>query len=210
MFKLTLCTLYTHTRTIVFFNVGTKKEPPATFLELAVKSRSMFKNAEVTNGDEVKLKWKSANEEEVKKFLVDEKGFNEDRVNKALISLAEARKATQQKRIDSFFSFGATAKTKSKKTTKKKTKVVESSKKSFSGTKTKEAEIQNSSSTTTSTTTSKTTSTTTSPCNENDTTSENKRKKPSFSFAKKKTKKRKSTKKTKTATPSGKLYFSKR
>merc|ERR1712146_156125 len=47
---------------------GGKKEPPADFLEMAVKSRAMFKDAEVTKGEDIKLKWKNANEEEVKKF----------------------------------------------------------------------------------------------------------------------------------------------
>ena len=112
--------LFSQSKIITLSNThtGGKKEPPADFLEMAVKSRAMFKNAEVTKGEDIKLKWKNANEEEVKKFLVDEKGFNEDRVNKALVSLAEARKATQQKRIDSFFTFGAPKSKKKSKATK--------------------------------------------------------------------------------------------
>jgi flap endonuclease-1 len=185
---------------------GSKKAAPETFLEMALKSRSMFKNCEVTNADEIKLKWKNADEEEVKKFLVDEKGFNEDRINKALVSLAEARKATQQKRIDSFFSFGAssTKKKKSATTTKKNKK-----NKSVTTPTTKTKKVENtpiSASSTTATTTTPTTTTS----DENDTAGDNKRKKPSFSFSKKKTKKRKTKKTAVAATSSGKPSFSKR
>eukprot|EP00940_MAST-03C_sp_MAST-3C-sp2_P002191 g2191.t1 len=90
---------------------GSKKKIviPDDFLSNAVKARAMFTNAEVTKGSEFSFKWTDADEEGILKFLVDEKGFNKDRIKSALVNLKKAKKKTQQKRIDSFFSFGSGA-----------------------------------------------------------------------------------------------------
>jgi flap endonuclease-1 len=48
--------------------------------------RELFKKPSVTSIDEVipELKWEKPNEEALKEFLVKEKGFNEEKVEKGL------------------------------------------------------------------------------------------------------------------------------
>lgn len=115
---------------------------PETFLADADRARQIFREPEVTEGSSIQLKWTNADEAGVIAFLCGEKGFNEDRIKKALINLAKAKKKTQQKRIDSFFSFKPTTSnsTKSKKKQKfekkRKAKVTASKKKQIKKTKT--------------------------------------------------------------------------
>lgn len=176
---------------------GGKKEPPASFLEVAVRARSMFHSPEVTDASTLNLKWKSADVEAVKKFLVDEKGFQENRVDSAMISLAKAMKATQQKRIDSFFSFGAP------KSAPKKAKTEATT----TAKMTKKDEVKTA-----------TTTTTTSPDPKENSSGENKRKadacsfvkKPSFCLKKRKTPKKKKKKSSSTSSRGSKPSFCKR
>eukprot|EP00941_MAST-03F_sp_MAST-3F-sp1_P003045 g3045.t1 len=87
-------------------HLDTKKYKPADdFMENLPKVRELFKNPLVTNGDDVKLEWKDADEEGVVAYLCGEQGFNEDRIRSGLAKLKKAKKATAQKRIDSFFTF---------------------------------------------------------------------------------------------------------
>ena len=68
-----------------------------------VQARKLFHNHEVT--DDVELKWKPPQTEALTKFLVDEQGFNPERVKSTIEKLEKAHKANQkpQARMDSFF-----------------------------------------------------------------------------------------------------------
>lgn len=67
------------------------------------EARELFKNPEVVNGEDVELKWEAPNEEELIQFLVEEKGFSEDRIRSGIKKLVKARQGSTQGRLDSFF-----------------------------------------------------------------------------------------------------------
>ncbi|XP_015774529.1 PREDICTED: flap endonuclease 1-like [Acropora digitifera] len=67
------------------------------------EARELFKNPEVLNVEEVELKWETPNEEELVKFLVQEKGFSEERIRSGIKKLQKARQSSTQGRLDSFF-----------------------------------------------------------------------------------------------------------
>lgn len=67
------------------------------------EARELFKNPNVTDPADVILKWTLADEEEVVKFLVIEKGFNEERVRKGIQKLNKSKQTSTQGRLDSFF-----------------------------------------------------------------------------------------------------------
>lgn len=79
--------------------------PPANddFVPVYVQARKLFFEHEVI--DRVDLKWKPCQEEELKKFLVDDMGFNPERVQANIEKLNKARAANAkpQARMDSFF-----------------------------------------------------------------------------------------------------------
>lgn len=62
-----------------------------------------FLNPDVT--DNYKIEWREPNEEEIKKILVEEHDFSEERVNSALERLAKASKSmkTKQRGLDAWF-----------------------------------------------------------------------------------------------------------
>ncbi|WBW72844.1 FEN-1 endonuclease Rad2 [Schizosaccharomyces osmophilus] len=66
-------------------------------------ARRLFLEAEVIPGDQMDLKWKTPDKEGIIKFLVTEKGFNEDRVRLGISRLEKASKTVPQGRLDSFF-----------------------------------------------------------------------------------------------------------
>jgi flap endonuclease-1 len=68
-----------------------------------VQARDLFHNHETTT--DVELKWTKPQSEELTKFLVDEQGFNADRVKSNIDKLEAAYKANlkPQTRMDSFF-----------------------------------------------------------------------------------------------------------
>ena len=68
-----------------------------------VQARRLFNNHEVLT--DVDVKWKPCQAEELTKFLVDDMGFNPDRVKSNIEKLQKAFKATSkpQSRMDSFF-----------------------------------------------------------------------------------------------------------
>jgi len=72
-----------------------------------VQARRLFHNHEVTKGEDLKesLKWKEPQVEELTKFLVDENGFNPERVKANIDKLQKAFGANKkpQSRMDSFF-----------------------------------------------------------------------------------------------------------
>lgn len=65
--------------------------------------REIFRKPEVTDPATIDLKWEDPDEEGLKKFLVEEKGFNEERVVKAIAKLKKNRETSVQGRIDTFF-----------------------------------------------------------------------------------------------------------
>lgn len=68
------------------------------------QARNLFVNADVTPAASISLNWEPPNEEELRRFLVEKMGFNEDRVNSGIKKLVEAQAKKAQKRMDSFFS----------------------------------------------------------------------------------------------------------
>jgi flap endonuclease-1 len=78
-----------------------EKEKP---IPVYVRARELFHNHEVTT--DVELKWKAPQVDELTKFLVDEQGFNPERVKSNVEKLEKAYKANQkpQTRMDAFFS----------------------------------------------------------------------------------------------------------
>lgn len=89
------------------------------------EARKSFINPKVLAKEEIKIDWNEPKIEELKHFLIKEYNFNEVRVQNYINRLLKARKATTQKRLDTFFTA----------VTKKSTKLVEEEKK-------KEAEKQ--------------------------------------------------------------------
>uniref|UniRef100_A0A1I8FWP4 Flap endonuclease 1 n=2 Tax=Macrostomum lignano TaxID=282301 RepID=A0A1I8FWP4_9PLAT len=68
------------------------------------EARRLFAKPDVTPGDTVELKWSEPDEAGLIKFLVEENGFNEERVRSGAKRLLKAKQTTVQGRIDSFFS----------------------------------------------------------------------------------------------------------
>lgn len=59
-------------------------------------------------GDAVDLKWNEPDEDGLVEYMVNGKGFTEDRIRNGAKKLAKARTTTQQGRLDSFFSVSHT------------------------------------------------------------------------------------------------------
>lgn len=80
-----------------------KDEGEEEFIPSYVQARKLFNEHEVLSN--VELKWKPCQPEELSKFLVDEMGFNPDRVKSSIDKLQAAYKATKkpQLRMDNFF-----------------------------------------------------------------------------------------------------------
>ncbi|KAL6063388.1 Elongation of fatty acids protein 2 [Balamuthia mandrillaris] len=77
-------------------------------------ARELFKHPQVTNPDDLNLQWTEPDEKGLLQFLVEEKGFNEDRVRKGIAKLNGANKGRAvQRTLDTYFSA-----TQKKKTTK--------------------------------------------------------------------------------------------
>jgi len=72
-------------------------------IPIYVRARELFNNHEVLT--DVELKWESCQEAELKKFLVEDMGFNAERVAGQIERLKKSIKATAkpQMRMDSFF-----------------------------------------------------------------------------------------------------------
>lgn len=87
---------------------------------LPAESAALFKQPEVTPASEIKLEWKDPDEAGIIKFLVDEKGFNLERVQNALKRLVGARGKASQQRIEGFFKMAAPKETFEKPNAKRK------------------------------------------------------------------------------------------
>jgi flap endonuclease-1 len=85
-----------------------------------VSARRLFKEHEVTK--DVELKWKECKADELTKFLVDEMGFNLERVKANIDKLQKAYKGMSkpQARMDSFFTVKASENSNAKKIADKK------------------------------------------------------------------------------------------
>lgn len=67
------------------------------------EARELFKHPDVTPSSEVDFKWEAPDVDALVQFLVNEKGFNEDRVRKGADKLRVALSQKQQGRLDGFF-----------------------------------------------------------------------------------------------------------
>ncbi|TXG48955.1 hypothetical protein EZV62_024830 [Acer yangbiense] len=68
------------------------------------EARKLFKEPEVfTDEEQVELKWTPPDEEGLITFLVNENGFNSDRVTKAIEKIKAAKNKSSQGRLESFF-----------------------------------------------------------------------------------------------------------
>ena len=67
------------------------------------QARGLFTHADVLDCSKVQMNWSAPQEEELKKFLVDEKGFSAERVASAIEKLKKAKSSHSQQRLDSFF-----------------------------------------------------------------------------------------------------------
>jgi len=85
--------------------VNNKKDDDDELIPVYVEARRLFNEHEVLADNEVDLKWKECQADELKKFLVDEMGFNADRVQSSIEKLQKAFKASAkpQTRMESFF-----------------------------------------------------------------------------------------------------------
>lgn len=95
-----------------------EEEPVPVYVE----ARRLFNHHEVLPDSSIELKWKECQPELLKKFLVDESGFNADRVQSSIEKLQKAFKATSrpQSRMDSFFKVKADPKADAKRVAKRK------------------------------------------------------------------------------------------
>jgi len=79
----------------------TKYPPPQNWMYS--EARRLFKEPDVTPADQVDLKWEKPDEEELVKYMCDEKGFQEERIRNGVKKLIKARQTSTQGRLDSFF-----------------------------------------------------------------------------------------------------------
>ncbi|KAH9936186.1 PIN domain-like protein [Fomitopsis serialis] len=67
------------------------------------QAKKFFEHPDVTPAKDLEVEWKSPDVEGLVQFLVNEKGFNEDRVRKGAEKLSKFLNAKQQGRLDGFF-----------------------------------------------------------------------------------------------------------
>ena len=65
--------------------------------------RKLFTDPEVIDPAAIDLKWMPPKEKELREFLVDGMGFNEDRLQKGIEKLKKGAKTATQGRLDLFF-----------------------------------------------------------------------------------------------------------
>jgi flap endonuclease-1 len=65
--------------------------------------RKLFVTPEVTDASKIELKWGEPDREGLLQFLVTERQFNPERIQKGIDKLIKARAGGQQMRMDSFF-----------------------------------------------------------------------------------------------------------
>ena len=67
------------------------------------EARQLFLMPDVTSADNIELKWSDPNEEEIVEFMVNQKGFNEDRIRGGVKKILKSRQQSTQGRLDDFF-----------------------------------------------------------------------------------------------------------
>ena len=67
------------------------------------QARLLFQEPEITDAEEIELKWTDPDEEGLVKFLCGDKQFNEERVRNGAKKLFKARNTSTQGRLDTFF-----------------------------------------------------------------------------------------------------------
>lgn len=67
------------------------------------EARQLFVVPEVTEGDVVELKWSKVDESGLVQFMVEEKGFSEDRIRNGAKKLEKHKEGATQGRLDTFF-----------------------------------------------------------------------------------------------------------
>jgi len=67
------------------------------------EAAELFKQPEVADVSSLELKWTAPDEEGLMKFLVEEKGFNPERVQRGIERLKKARQAGTQQRLENYF-----------------------------------------------------------------------------------------------------------
>lgn len=101
--------------------------------------RYLFKNPEVVDPVSLEFKWTDPDEEGLKKFLVDEKGFNEKRVSDSIEKLKKSKSTTVQQRLTSYFGAPVVTKRKREDDSGKDKKKAKGDNKNAKGTPTKGA-----------------------------------------------------------------------
>lgn len=67
------------------------------------EARRLFLQPEVTNPEEIDLKWADPDEEGLVEFMCTKNGFQEERIRNGVKRIKEARGKTVQGRLDTFF-----------------------------------------------------------------------------------------------------------
>ncbi|CAI8023861.1 Flap endonuclease 1 [Geodia barretti] len=67
------------------------------------EARQLFMSPEVVKADSVELKWSKPDEAGLVQFMVEDKGFSEDRIRNGVRKLEKCKEGATQGRLDSFF-----------------------------------------------------------------------------------------------------------
>lgn len=67
------------------------------------QARRLFKEPDVADAETLDIKWIEPDEEELVKFMVNEKGFNEERIRNGVKKLEKAKAGSTQGRLETFF-----------------------------------------------------------------------------------------------------------
>ncbi|GAB1602826.1 flap endonuclease 1-like [Argonauta hians] len=78
------------------------------------EARRLFQEPEVANPVSLELKWSEPQEEDLVKFMVEDKQFNEERIRNGIKKLKKARQGSTQGRLDNFFQVTSVNSTKRK------------------------------------------------------------------------------------------------
>jgi len=66
-------------------------------------ARQLFLNPDVSESGAIELKWAEPNVDEIVKFMVEEKGFSEERIRNGVKKIVKSRQSSTQGRLDDFF-----------------------------------------------------------------------------------------------------------
>ncbi len=83
-------------------NIDTEKHPVPSRFPFE-EARRLFHKHEVLSSEDVNLRWGKPDEEGLKKFLIEDKQFAEERVASYIQRIHKSKSKTSQRRMDSFF-----------------------------------------------------------------------------------------------------------